>query len=232
MIHIVHSSNEVANRNYLLKLKNADTVVLSEFKSKDISFSEALTIYCTNELFGGKTVICVDITSDKSFDYEKVFEKLAKTASQNDLVFLSNETLSKSHPLRKFSASLNTTFYSPEDEKQNVFSFLDALFERNRARAYKELDILIKGKEDVFGIFSMISYGARNIAFALFESKAFFRLHPFVKGKTAGQAKSFTKAEISSIIKLLYDFDLGLKTGKTSIDVVLPVMIEKITGSL
>ena len=56
MIHIVHGSNIAASRNYIHELKTSQTLLLSEFRSLDVSPDEVLVKYFTSSIFADKTL--------------------------------------------------------------------------------------------------------------------------------------------------------------------------------
>lgn len=243
MLYVLHGENIVASRDFILALKKSQKAHLLEFKSSETTISQILTSYFTSDLFGQKTAVVVDVTSDKSFDFKSLLESLKKGKSENDLVFFSSKVFGKTHYLLKEvgtskpeeSGTLGQPNLSlivkefKEELKPNVFNFLDALFAKQKTNAYKEFNSLTKSGVDEFEIFTMILFGLRNLSFALFDSSALAKLHPFVKNKTVSQAKKFRREEVSKIYDFLYMHDLQVKTGKGSLDVTIPLLIEKLT---
>ncbi len=227
MIYVLHGENTVLSRDFVLDLKRSNNAVLIEYQPQEASLDEITSKYFSVGLFAEKLAILIDVTKDKTLDFPALGEALKKAKSPNILVFLSRATIPKTHPLLKFGFDVKEF---KEKFNASIFNFLDALFEKRKNDAYKELHSLISSGTDEFEILSMVSYGIRNISYEVYESSASKNLHPFVKRKTSIQAKKYDKTQISGIFDFLYHFDLSAKTGRADPSVILPLVIEKITG--
>lgn len=227
MIYLIHGDDEHRQRKFILELKGGNDRVLLEFPIAELTIADILNKYSSSDLFGKKIIFVLDITKEKNYDFDALVKGLQGKNPKNDLLFVSRSALGKTHKLIK--AGFNTKEFTQE-AKPNTFSFLDALIEKRKKDAYRELSILENLGVDEFEIMSMVIYGYRNIALAIFESKALLNLHPYVKGKLSSQIKKYNRAEIVKIFELLYNHDLGLKTGRLSYDITIPLLIEKVTG--
>ncbi len=229
MIYLIHGDDEHRQRKFILELKGKNDKVLLEFPISELTPQDVLNKYSSSDIFGKKIIFVLDVTKEKTFDYEALIKGLKGSNSENDLIFVSRAGLGKTHKLIK--AGFNTKEFMQE-AKPSTFNFLDALIEKRRNDAYKELINLENFGVDEFEIMSMVIYGYRNIAHAIFESKAFLNLHPYVLGKVSSQIKKYNKDEVAKIFELLYNHDLGLKTGLSSYDITIPLLIEKVTGNI
>ena len=227
MIYVFHGDNIVESRNQINLLRKEPETIYFELDPDSITLDTVSNKYFSSELFQRKLLVVVDATLDKSVNYVRLIELLKKTASENTLIFWSRGTLSKTHPLIKSGLTVREF---KEEVKSSVFSFLDALFEKRKKDAYREFGKLISNGTDEFEILAMVVYGARNISYALFDSQAMSRLHPFVKRKTLAQAKLHDKESFCAFFRFLYEGDLNLKTGRADPLVLLPLVIEKITS--
>ena len=229
MIYILHGEDTTSLRTFLLALKKQDDSRLIEVQLNDGGEQEALGSYLTQDLFNQKSLVVLDITKHRTFDFEDYSQKLEVGTTLNDFVFYCAEPLRKTHQLFKIKFKTSTTLKEFNHEiKPSVFAFLDALFEKRKKEAYSKYFEQVSSGSD-FELFSMIVYGVRNLAMAQENSRSLTSMHPFAKSKALNQAKNFTKEEISEIYGDLYSHDLNIKTGKSSIDIVMPLLIEKIT---
>src|SRR3989344_2718646 len=229
MIYVFHGDDPVLLRQSILDIKNSGGASLTDLKSTDLAPSEIASRYLTMDIFGQKSVVSVDVTKDKAFDFPGLFGLLTDKKSVNDLIFYSMSTLPKTHYLIKEASKFKFNVKEFKKEiKVNVFNFLDSLMGKNKREAYKELNVLLEKGDDEFEILGMCVYAIRNLAFCLFESKAFEKLHPFVKSKVKSQAGKFSKEDVRKLYRLFYETDLNLKSGKMEADLAIPLIIEKI----
>lgn len=110
-----------------------------------------------------------------------------------------------------------------KDVETNIFNFIDALANKDKARAFSLLYKEIASGRDPYYILSMIVYQFRNLlavkdlssrslAPSLLAKKA--QLHPFVLRKTLQSAKRFTDEELSQRFNKLLTIDTGAKLGR------------------
>lgn len=232
MIHILHGENLSELRKYILQLKKEHNASLFETKSSDISVNEVTAKYFTSDIFSQTWIVALEVGKDKSFDFESLLAAVSGQESPNHLIMWQEGVFAKSHVLLKAPLKVKGVMKEFKLEpKSSIFAFTDALFEKKRKEAYKEYWKLISDDEEEFGIFSMVISGLRNIALAKTKSSALEKVHPFVQQKAVANAKRFSESEIAQLYSTLYEYDLSLKTGKASVDVILPLVIEKITGS-
>lgn len=226
MIHIFHGEDAVSLRNHIVSLKKSSDSFI-ELQSNEVSVLDVLGRYFSSDLFASKITVSLEVTKDKSFDFEEIVKQVSGTSSENDIIFWASFPLTKTHPLMKSKFSVRE--FKPV-QKANIFNFLDALFEKRKKDAYRELQNLLNAGEEEVVILSMINTSLRNLSYAVFGSKALEKLHPFVKVKVLKQAKNFTEEDIKNLYEFFYNADLSFKTGLASVDVLLPLAIEKVTN--
>lgn len=118
--------------------------------------------------------------------------------------------------------------------EQNIFDLIDKVVQRKMDQAFRIYYDLRKQNEEPIKILALIAsqfrliyqvkelvkrgYGQTQIASTL-------KVHPFRIKLAAGQARSFSEAELAEIIKLLSQTDLKLKTGGAGREVALELFL-------
>lgn len=116
---------------------------------------------------------------------------------------------------------LNVFFRAPLET--NIFGFIDAFAEGNKAQALKFLHGHFAAGDDPHYLFSMLYHQIRNIAVVsdLWENgekdirniARILGLHPFVVKKSLSQKKMFDRGQIKQLYKLLVELEKDLKIG-------------------
>jgi DNA polymerase-3 subunit delta len=118
-----------------------------------------------------------------------------------------------------------------------IFDFVDALGNRDREKATSEFHRLLVDN-DIQNIFGMIVRQFRLLVQSREildnqggkqEISSLLKVHPFVGGKLAVQARHFSQSQLDSIFHRLLEIDSGLKTGKMSTDLSVDLLIADIT---
>lgn len=150
----------------------------------------------------------------------------------DDLWRLSNELkklISYSKRIREEDVKL---LVKPKVEAE-IFHTIDALAERDKARALRLLQKHLEKGESPFYIFSMFVYQFRNLL-AVKSAEGDpdrlrqLKLHPFVLKKTNGQASRFSLAELKKNYQKIFNLDLAMKTGKISAPDGLRMLVAEI----
>jgi len=110
----------------------------------------------------------------------------------------------------------------------NIFELVDAIGQKNKAKALKLFNQHLEKGADEFYILSMIIYQLRNLIKIKSTPVAKLGLHPFVIRKTQYQAKNFTFEELKKIYYQLMTIDLEAKTGRVDISSALELFLAKI----
>ena len=111
----------------------------------------------------------------------------------------------------------------PERIDLNIFDFIDAIGDRNKARAYELLYKEIKNGRDPYYILTMVIYQFRNLltikdlmlrdmASSLIAKNS--GLHPFVVRKSLNSAGKFNMDDLKKTYGHLLNFDTSAKMGR------------------
>lgn len=119
------------------------------------------------------------------------------------------------------SEDLNVFFRAPLEA--NIFAFVDAFAEQNKARALKLLHGHLASGDEPQYLFSMLYHQIRNIVLAFDLERCGERnvsniarilsLHPYVAQKSVVQARRFDKEQIKQLYKMLVELEKDMKTG-------------------
>jgi len=157
---------------------------------------------------------------------------MEKIPKDTTLIILSEKELSKSNIFIKntknLKARLNFNEIAPQS---NIFNFVDAVFYKQREKAYQELSKLLKDDVSPFEIFSMLNYGLRTLASAKFESPSYQKMSDFVKRKAYSQSKLFSKEQIAELFEKLRKIDMESKLSEIDEDLLIPTTIETVLNS-
>jgi len=131
--------------------------IKSEFKLDSENFAEILTNLNTDNLFGEKNLVVVDLTEA---EYEDI-EKLCKLIPQNsDILLVYRDNLEKSSKLLKLFSKDYQSLEFKSSKVGNIFNFIDYVVNKDPKRSYNELNKL---DDNEVLIFNNIVGGARNI---------------------------------------------------------------------
>lgn len=124
----------------------------------------------------------------------------------------------------------------------NVFDLVDALGNKNLARAQAEKRKLLSSGEHELYVLTMIVYQFRNLLIVKDSATCNKRhatnqeiaketkLHPFVVQKTMAQCKNFTMPELKKIYQKLLDVDTKIKSGQIEPGLALDLLIVELCG--
>jgi DNA polymerase III delta subunit len=233
MIYIVHgddiSKSRILIQNQQKKLNIESRI---EINITDVTPEGIYEKSHSNDLFGNLPFIVLDITLAGRMNMDKYIEMLEKTPVATTIVILSGKSLPQTNAFIKNAVKLNAKINANEMVPQsNIFTFVDAVFYKQREKAYLELSKLLKDQVSPFEILSMFFYGLRSVASAKFSSPAFSKMHDFVKRKTISQSNLFTENQIKNIFEQLRIIDMKAKLSEISEELLIPMAIEKVLNS-
>lgn len=233
MIYIVHGEDTPKSRalivNHQKKLNNVSRINLD---LKNISPEQLYEKCVSNSLFGEAPLVVLDITDNKKTDISDYIEKLTKIPDETTLIIYCAKLLGKTNPFIKNADAIkakvieNNTF-----SDANVFKFTDALFEKNRIQAYKELNKLTLKGFDPFYIFSMTMFGLRSIAKSVWKAPSVLKQKPFQISKNQGLARRFSSENLDNFFEYFYDLEKKTKTGVITPELMLTLSVEKVLNS-
>ena len=228
MIYILHGENLSAIRTFILKLQ-ADNNISSkrEFLVEDTTPGQLADAVAAVDMFGGGSMITLDVTKAGRAKMDGFVEVLAVVPGETVVAIFSAKELTKSNAFikaaQKFLAKV--AVFKPTSPA-NVFRFVDSVFYGSRNASYKDLRALLVLEAEPIYIFSMLTYGLRNILYAKFNSPALNKISPFAKSKAKSQAQKFTEEQAVSLYEKFYEMDRDVKIGIQSPETLLPLAIE------
>jgi DNA polymerase III delta subunit len=228
MIYIVHGENIVKTRaqiaNQQKKLKGVARVDLDVTQNTPEELENSLGAF---GLFGEKPFVVLDATGLGRKKPDAFVEVLKKAPKEAVTIVFSGKSLSKANGFLKNAGELDAkVLVNEKDPDSNVFKFIDAVFSKNRKRAYLELRNLMKEEQNEIYILAMLVYNLRNIALVKFgEEKS---ISPFARTKSVNSAKKYTEEKVMELYGLFYSLDKKLKTGEIESEVAVPLAIEAV----
>ncbi len=106
------------------------------------------------------------------------------------------------------------------DVSFNIFQLIDAISEKNKKKALKEFNNILKKGESLIQVLFTIIGQIRTLILAKEFPKVDknilikeLKLHPFVASKIFKFVNNFSSEELQKIYKKLLDIDIGIKTG-------------------
>jgi len=233
MIYIVHG-DDISKSRILIQNQQKKLNIESRIEI-DITDATPEAIYeksHSNDLFGNPPFLVLDITSAGRMNMDRYIEMLEKAPIATTIIILSGKSLPQTNVFIKNSVKLRAKINANEIIPQsNIFTFVDAVFYKQREKAYLELSKLLKEQVSPFEILSMFFYGLRVMASAKFSSPAFLKLHDFVKRKASSQANLFTEKQIKDMFEQLRIIDMKSKLSEINEELIIPMAIEKVLNS-
>jgi DNA polymerase III delta subunit len=235
VIFLFHGTDLSTTRELVLKVfegiqdRTDQEVFKREITYKDVAPEELVELCNSNDIFSAAPMIVFNIAGMNAASLKKYYEKFNKIQKDANLVMISDKELPKSNVLIKDpdGHKIKTRINNRKIQK-NVFSFVDAVYNRNRNLAYAELEKTIDDEDDPRSLIPTLTYGLRNIAYAKFEAPQLQKLKPFVRSKAERQAKNFSKDRVIELYQYIYRMDRDSKIGKVPVDIMLPLIIEKV----
>ena len=228
MIYILHGEDIVSSRQFISTLQKQNKIgSKTEVEIGEITPEQIREHILGVDMFGAAKMVVLDVSKAGRMNVDGYIEVLAEVPDDVVFVILTSKSLSKSNAFIKNSSKLSAkTMVFKGVKKSNIFKFTDLVFEGRKAAAYKELRKLVLAGEDPIGIFAMLTYALRNIAYAKFNSPMVNKISPFVKSKAYKQSRFFTEAQIAGLYKKFYEMDRDVKSGAMDKEILAPLCIE------
>lgn len=239
MIIILHGDNFTKAREVIIQLQEKLSLKISEenlnahkkeFNISDITAEDLKAEISSFGLFDDPPFIILDISKAGRKNVRDYIEVLKEAPKETTVVVVSNKALTKSNAFIKSAKGLGAkVLENNEVPKSNVYKFIDAVFEKNKKKSYRELTNLLQDGEDEFYIFSMIMFNLRNLAMYRLDAPEAKSLAPFIKSKLSKVSKEYDQKKLAEIYDEMYKMDLKMKTGRVSKEIAIPLIIEKVT---
>jgi DNA polymerase III delta subunit len=233
MIYLVHGEDLVKSRLLILnQQKKYETVNRVDLDLTETTPNELFEKTHGGNLFGDKLFLVLDISGAGRMNVDAYVEVLKKIPSEVDVVILSNKTLSSANAFVKNAGELKAKIIVNEKTiSGNVFRFADAVFNKQRDRAYQELEKLLAGGSDPFEIFNGLVYGLRSLAGAKFNTEAYQKAKGFIQAKTQNQKQLFSDEAVKTLYRDFSDIDREAKSGVLDPQMCVTVAMEKVLNS-
>jgi DNA polymerase III delta subunit len=233
MIYLVHGDDIAKSRNLILN-QQVKLGVESRIEL-DLSDTTPEKLYETlhsSGLFNEQTLVVFNVSKAGRTNVEPYLIAMNKIPESITLVILSDKNLSSTNTFIKNSTKINAReILSNKVPEGDVFKLIDALYNKQRDRAYLELRKLEQQDRDPFEIYSMLVYGLRNVAHAKFNSKTYQGMKDFMKAKINSQQRQFSEEQIKNLYRDFSQTDKEMKLGIVGPDLALTLVVEKVLNS-
>jgi len=233
MIYIVHGEDFSRSRELVLnQQKKLGIESKKEINIADTSPQELFDLVHSTDLFGGSTFTVLNVSKAGRMNLEPFVESFEKLPEKSIVVILSDKVLSSANAFIKSALKLKAKVaLNIKIPQGNAFRLGDALFNKQREKAYLELSKLMSEGVDPFEIFSALIYGLRSVTHAKFNSPSFAKAKDFIKQKTQAQQKNFTEKQLVDFYNFFRETDRDAKIGNLDLDLMVPLAIEKVLNS-
>ena len=217
MIYLIHGTNTVDSRRYLIAMKqnyeNIETINGKKLKAEEIAknFSQI-----SHNLFGKNSAILIEYFNG---DWKLVPEKLPKGL---DLIVWSDEKVR----LPKVNVK---NFVFNRAFQASTFKLADAILFKNEKEAQTIASQLLASKEPVEKILGTLNRSFYMVYCEKEKSLKDENLHSFVLEKIRDQAKMWSKSGLKRALLHLLRVDLDVKEGLKA-DLALPLFIGRVAS--
>lgn len=217
MIYLIHGTNTVDSRRYLIAMKqnyeNIETINGKKLKEEEIAknFSQI-----SHNLFGKNSAILIEYFNG---DWKLVPEKLPRGL---DLIVWSDEKVR----LPKVSVK---NFVFNRAFQASTFKLADAILFKNEKEAQVIASQLLASKEPVEKILGTLNRSFYMVYCEKEESLKDENLHSFVLEKIRDQARMWSKSGLKRALLHLLRVDLDVKEGLKA-DLALPLFIGRVAS--
>lgn len=206
MLYLFHGDDFAKSRALIVdQYKKLGINSRLEHELTELSPEKIFELTHTPDIFGAPQCLIIDISKAGRMNLEPYLGALTKIPKNTTVIIFASKSLSKLHAFTKNATLLNAkiTESIPKPEG-HIFTFVDALYAKDRQKTYKELYKLIKDNTDYLYLFSMILYGLRT------------RIHQLGEEKIKGLFARF------------YQLDKQAKTGEISSELLVTLAVEKV----
>ena len=178
-------------------------------------------------------------------EFKKYRTEVEEGAMEELISFTGNETWQLSNEIKKLAIFKKGGKIQLKDVRLlirpkyevNIFKTIDAVAQKNKRLALSLIHQHLSGGDSPFYIISMINFELRNLlevkymqrkGQSYYEASSQKKMHPYIFKKSWGLAEKFTFSELKKIYQKLFQFDIGIKTGKIEAVVGLDILISEI----
>lgn len=226
MIYLIYGQNPAFVRNFLKNQiinSKTDTKEYELQQDEDISLLEQTL---QTNMFGVTPLNIVNVTRAGKDLTEKLIS-LLKTYPLAKVAIISYKDLENSDFLVLAVRSLKGRVVNISSFRhKEIFDYLDSLFSLEIKSCQKNLQKLLLYDNDPVYILTMLHYQLRNIALAKFGVES--KLKNWQLDSVKKQAKNFSNEQIISLYQLLYNYDVGLKSGNIAPEILVSIVSKQI----
>ncbi len=215
-MYILHGENNLASSKRLVEITqqqiNLGNKVIS-LDANNLKLENLRQELEPTDLFGNTNFICLTglLSGTKKKSQEKIIQFL-KTQNYQNLLLYETKSIHAS-TLKQFKGAVVESFKIEVD----IFRFLEKVDPRQKENLTASFqDLLVKKTEPEF-IFAMMVRQMRLLITAKINPSQ-LKLPGFAINKLKSQAQGFSQDRLLDLYESLYKIDLGVKTGKTQLD--------------
>lgn len=217
MITVLHGDHVEASRTELLKLKTqAAGKEIRQLVGANIDEQSLIQSLESSSLFGGDTVVIIELLFSRLGRQQKKIENLARLlvsrASSNDIILWEDKELGAA-VMKYLGTPTVRLFKMPVI----LFQFLDGLAPGQTKRALDLFDKLMKTEPPEL-VFSMIVRRMRQLLMISYGAPL-DKIAPWQLARLTTQAKSFRMEQLQSLYLSLGDREFAVKSGNSAFDV-------------
>lgn len=234
MVFLLHGSNAVKVNNQLTSLKkqlqekNTDKV---EFDKTNFDPSLIRNGLSSVDFFGNGICVIVNISDLNKSQLDELYDVTTAANANSKLILYAYKTLTKTHPFIKNSEKIkiNEAVYENVDNK-DIFKLSDGILAGNRLVVYKAIKNLLDDPvdPDPIPIIAYLHTMIRNLLLININSPKAKEINPYVYSKLQPAAKRANLEQLKSLIKNFYNIDIDIKQGRTTPEIALNLITEKI----
>lgn len=229
MIFLIHGKNELESQKTVSEIhKKFNPQEKIEVDLEELSPAEFAEKTLTPNMFGYKNLLIVEIGKTTNDQLLKHIGIATKAPTETTIIFTTNKKYRSNSKVIKLVKEIKESkiIEVKENRDSTIFNFLDAVFNKERKKAYKLLETLLEKEEPSFKTHSMLVYQLRNIAKTKFGGSV--SAPSFVKNKLKKQSNKFSKENILSLYEYFYKTDRDMKLGLIPDNILNIISIEKI----
>ncbi len=211
MIYIFHGENLGASRAALVELKKKYVNLDSFTPEKADDFEEIFRAAESVGMFAEDRLIVVE-GPKRLFGLTALVNYLESKPATTHFALWSDEELSEDSPLLSLAKKTGGQVFHFPGAESKPFPFLDALGARQKVRALRELNMLLRIGENPLGLLALIVNQFRSLLHIKFGTLP-EKTHPYVRRKITIQSGNFSINELLVFYRRLLKLEVDLKLG-------------------
>ncbi len=187
------------------------------------------------DFFGNSPCVIVNLTDFPKASFSELYQVMSEAKQNPKLILYAYKTLPKTHEIIKNTSKvkMNVVLHENIDNK-DIFKLSDGVLSNNRALIYKSIKNLLDDPEDPdpIPVMAYLNTMVRNILLINIDAPKAKDINPYVYSKIAPIAKRTNTEELKKLIKTFYNIDKDVKQGRTTPEIALSLLTEKVITCL